>query len=286
MFKWEGHSEIDKNAMSVYEKHFPESQALGDIKTIDINRIPERLDLLTFGFPCQDLSTAGKGKGLGAARSSLFFEAMQIVRVRRPRYFIFENVMGLFSKTPARNNYEKREWFLPQSRERIYFVGHLRGEAPPEIFPIGERYNKTGNNIQCNKRKTIYFDDSFPKTTTRRGRVMDIAGTLLANYRGGVAYLSDISGDIIFRRFTPIEYERLQGFPDNWTLYGVGKKEIKDSQRYKMIGNAVSVPVVKAVISRLLASGVKIETYLDLFSGAGGFRLGIEEAIKEYKEAA
>jgi DNA (cytosine-5)-methyltransferase 1 len=55
------------------------------------------------------------------------------------------------------------------------------------------------------------------------------------------------------RRLTPIECERLQGFPDNWTKYGHDGKEISDSQRYKMMGNSVSVPVVKAVMERLFA---------------------------------
>jgi len=62
--------------------------------------------------------------------------------------------------------------------------------------------------------------------------------------------------DSKIRRLTPVECERLQGFPDNWTKYGTNEKnetvEISDSQRYKMCGNAVSVPVIKYVIQKLI----------------------------------
>ncbi len=89
---WIGHSEIDEYAKTIYEKHFPESEDLGDVRTVDLDRIPEGLDLITFGFPCQDLSIAGKRGGIEASRSGLFFEAMRIIRIKRPKYFIFENV--------------------------------------------------------------------------------------------------------------------------------------------------------------------------------------------------
>ena len=117
-----------------------------------------KINLITFGFPCQDLSIAGKRTGLGGSRSGLFFEAMRIIRACRPRHFVFENVKGLFSsnngedwftvlREVADSGYDG-QWqllntrgFLPQNRERIYFVGHIRGECRPQIFPIGEGCN-------------------------------------------------------------------------------------------------------------------------------------------------
>ena len=153
-FEWEGHSEIDKYAKQIYEKHYPESEDLGDVRTIRTDELP-KIDLITFGFPCQDLSVAGKRGGLGASRSGLFFEAMRIIRDARPDYFIFENVKGLFSsnggldwlnvlREVADSGYDGQwqllntRWFLPQNRERIYFVGHPRGTSRTQIFPIGE----------------------------------------------------------------------------------------------------------------------------------------------------
>ena len=153
-FDWVGYSEIDKFANELYKRRFPNAEQLGDIKSIRPERLPD-IDIVTFGFPCQDLSIAGKRGGLQANRSSLFFEAMRIIGVKKPKYFIFENVKGLFSsnegkdfdiilRTVADFGYDGQwqllntRWFLPQNRERVYFVGHIRGEGRPKVFPIVE----------------------------------------------------------------------------------------------------------------------------------------------------
>ena len=89
-------SEIDKNAINIYKKHFPNAKELGDVRAIrDFSGI--KADIITFGFPCQDLSVAGKRRGLAGDRSGLFFEAMRIIRELKPKYFIFENVKGLLT---------------------------------------------------------------------------------------------------------------------------------------------------------------------------------------------
>lgn len=90
-------SEIDKNAISIYQEHFPNAIGVGDVSTIrDVSHFG-KIDLITFGFPCQDLSIAGKGRGLEGSRSGLFYEAMRLVRELKPTYFIFENVKGLLT---------------------------------------------------------------------------------------------------------------------------------------------------------------------------------------------
>ena len=153
-FGWTGHSEIDRHAKSIYQKHFPQSEDLGDVSNINVSDLP-KVDLVTFGFPCQDLSIAGKREGLGASRSGLFHEAIRIIGAKRPSYFIFENVKGLFSSNGGKDflsvlgaiadiGYDGQwqllntRWFLPQNRERIYFVGYPRGEGGRQIFPIEE----------------------------------------------------------------------------------------------------------------------------------------------------
>ena len=91
------YSEINKHCIAVYEKHFPKAKQLGDIKSIKTNDISNiiskvgQIDLITFGFPCQDLSIAGKGKGLDGNRSGLFFEAIRLIKEIKPTNFIFEN---------------------------------------------------------------------------------------------------------------------------------------------------------------------------------------------------
>tara|TARA_R100001163_G_C5064972_1_gene202754 strand:+ start:634 stop:1758 length:1125 start_codon:yes stop_codon:yes gene_type:complete len=160
--KWIGFSDIDKFANKVFKRRFPNAKELGDIELIRPNDLP-RIDLVTFGFPCQDLSIAGRRGGLQANRSSLFFKAIEIIRVKKPKYFIFENVKGLFSSNGGKDfdivlraisdiGYDGQwqlvntRWFLPQNRERVYFIGHIRGECRPKVFPICENGRKNSSS--------------------------------------------------------------------------------------------------------------------------------------------
>jgi len=175
-------------------------------------------------------------------------------------------------------------WFLPQNRERIYLVGLSGKIGGREIFPISENDRLSDNGkprplgiqtarcLRKNQHKAGRDDtyityriheptrkgyaeaengDSInvgrSKSKTRRGRVgKRSVGTLETEPTQAVVYSDKI------RRLTPIETERLQGFPDNWTEYGIDGEKISDTQRYKMTGNAVTVPVVEAVGRRIL----------------------------------
>src|SRR3990167_2034992 len=157
-------SEIDKYATQIYKKHFPGSIELGDVRNIKGNELG-KVDLITFGFPCQDLSVAGKRAGLDGARSGLFFEATRLIRECKPSIFIFENVAGLLTSNDGKDFevvlreiadiglYEcewqllNTSWFLPQNRERVYFIGHIAGGSGRKVFPIGES-NSEVNELQ------------------------------------------------------------------------------------------------------------------------------------------
>jgi DNA (cytosine-5)-methyltransferase 1 len=255
-FDWVGFSEIDKYAKETYSKHFPQAVDLGDVRTINIDSIPNEITVCTFGFPCQDLSIAGKRRGLEASRSSLFFDAMQVIRAKRPKYIIFENVKGLFSSNEGRDfavilneianaGYDGQwqllntRWFLPQNRERIYFVGHIRGECRPKVFPV-ERTNR--------KDKSVFIDESQWRREEKL-RIYDGVCSALNTAQGGGH--TPLTTKPKIRRLTPTECERLQGFPDGWT------EEQSDAQRYKQMGNAVSIPVVKMIAERLLKKETK-----------------------------
>ena len=93
---WHGFSDIDKYANEIFKRRFPNAEELGSVVDVDPRKLP-RIDLVTFGFPCQDLSQAGKRRGLKGSRSGLFFEAMRIIEAKKPPHFIFENVEGIFS---------------------------------------------------------------------------------------------------------------------------------------------------------------------------------------------
>jgi DNA (cytosine-5)-methyltransferase 1 len=306
-FSWHGYSEVDIYANEIYRKRFPNAKELGDVKKIHVGELP-KLDLISFGWPCQDISIAGHRGGLEAARSGLFYEAIKIIGATKPTYFIAENVKGLFSSNNgadfiivlqqcAKIGYDVQwqllntKWVLPQHRERVYIVGHFREEPRPKIFPIGEsdcrgaatqkKTTREGARIRSENNPSV-----VPAVTQRMGAETIIVPTISSRYykggmgseallrvgqlagKGGIGqrvydsegiaktlhgggggqggktglYL-DPKDDI--RRLTPLECERLQGFPDGWT------KELSDTRRYKTLGNAVSVPLVKIIATKL-----------------------------------
>jgi DNA (cytosine-5)-methyltransferase 1 len=154
-FKKHYFSEVDRYADQIYTRHFPEAVAVGDITKVDGTKL-DKIDLITFGFPCQDLSIAGKRRGLEGSRSGLFYEATRLIRECKPGIFIFENVKGLLTSNKGEDFesvlreiadiglYEcewqlvNTSWVLPQNRERIYFIGHLGKGGFRKIFPFRE----------------------------------------------------------------------------------------------------------------------------------------------------
>lgn len=150
-----GFSEIDKYAVQIYQRHFPDHTNFGDITKINADELPD-FDLLVGGFPCQAFSIAGKRGGFADTRGTLFFDLARILKAKRPRLFLFENVKGLLSHDEGRTFYtivatldelgydvqwevlNSKNFGVPQNRERIFIAGHLRGEPRPQVFPLGE----------------------------------------------------------------------------------------------------------------------------------------------------
>ena len=150
-------SEIDPHAVAVYKHQFKNSTYVGSVTDVRGADLP-RIDLITFGSPCQDFSIAGNRKGMGGDRSSLILEAIRLIGECRPRVFIWENVKGTFSSNSGEDFASilqaftniggyRLEWQLlntswfhrtPQNRERVYLVGYL--DAPKRnwrgVFPI------------------------------------------------------------------------------------------------------------------------------------------------------
>ena len=281
-------SEIDKHAVAVYKQQFKDSTYVGSVTDVRGADLP-RIDLITFGSPCQDFSLAGKRKGMEGERSSLILEAIRLINECRPRAFVWENVKGTFSSNDGEDfaailqaftnigGYRlewqllNTSWFLPQNRERIYLVGYStttkrnwRG-----VFPIREA-NQSNSELECSRKaitkcltargqeghagmqlvkviEPMIYDDYNSRLRTD-GNVGTITQNIgIAAPRSGQKI---IQSDYRIRRLTPIECERLQGFPDNHTAFGIyddQKKPMSNTQRYKQCGNAVTVDVVQAV---------------------------------------
>lgn len=152
-----GACEIDRYARQVYAEHFPGIKIWEDATKVIPSELPQ-FDLLCAGFPCQSFSIAGKQGGFSDTRGTLFFEIARIAKEKRPKILLLENVARLLTHDKGQTfrtilltldelGYDV-EWqvldsryFVPQSRKRIYIIGHLRGESTRKIFPIGEIHN-------------------------------------------------------------------------------------------------------------------------------------------------
>ena len=244
-------SEIDKHAIANYKYNFPHAKYIGDITTLHGGDFTD-IDIITFGSPCQNFSLAGRREGLKGAKSSLIAHAIALIAQLRPSVFVWENVKGAFSSNAGADFWAilqafaniggyrlefqllNTSWILPQNRERIYLIGHLAGRSIPGVFPIGEVTKDS-----CKKTRNIY---DYSRTILRGYKNSSSTGSFIRTKNNKIRYL------------TEIECERLQGFPDNWTQYGDYNATIKPiarTQRYKLIGNAVTVDIVELIAKRL-----------------------------------
>lgn len=163
-----GHCEWDKYANMSYEEihNIKEGEWYGkDIRDTRANDLP-RADVWCFGFPCQDISVAGKQLGFKGERSSLFFTVTRLIRDTkeedRPKYLFIENVKNLLSVNGGTDflkllieldeiGYDaewqvinSKDYGVPQNRERVFIIGHLRGRSTRKVLPI------TGNDSKAN----------------------------------------------------------------------------------------------------------------------------------------
>lgn len=161
-FELVGYCEIDKYASKAYSllHNVPESTNFGDITQLDETQLPDNIDLITYGFPCQDISLAGHQKGLlnedgTKTRSGLFFDALRIIEHTQPKVAIAENVKNLTGskfteqfqivlqglEDAGYNNYWKvlnaKDYEIPQNRERVFIIS-IRKDIDTGIFEFPE----------------------------------------------------------------------------------------------------------------------------------------------------
>jgi len=278
-------SEIDKYAQQTYKAYFNDMPQ-GDICKLEILEIPN-FDILVGGFPCQPFSIAGNKKGFTDTRGTLFFEIEKIIKQKKPKAFLLENVKGL--KGHDKGNTFKvikksledlgyfvddkilaaRDFGLPQNRERIYIVGflneqHLKKFRYPEPLNIKTRL---GDILEKSVDEKYTISDKLWAGHQRRKKEHKKKGNgfgyKLFNHESqytstiSARYYKDGSEILIEqenknpRKLTPLEASRLQGFPDE--LVAKAKKVgISDTQLYKQFGNAVPVNVIRHIAKNLL----------------------------------
>ena len=260
--------EINPFCNQVLDRHWPNTLKFSDINDIDVSKIPEA-DVWCGGFPCQDISVArGASQRLGLAghRSGLFFQFADLIAQKKPKVVVIENVGGLFNSNNGRDfgvilqtlsalGYgiawrllNSRYFGVPQSRTRVYLCCWKNDTTKA----LDVMFDKEGSHKPQNPRKDFMTEAS---STKEYPRVPNVAYCLAAS--SGRHTGTDWSRTYVVcengvRRLSPLESERLQGFPDNWTLPTETKANDNiDTFRYTAIGNAVSIPVVEWIAERI-----------------------------------
>lgn len=268
--------EIQPFCLDILEQHWPNVQRATDIREVTPDDIPEA-DIWTGGFPCQDISLARMGprKGLRGTQSGLFYDFAELIAARRPGLVVLENVAALLSSHDGRDfaivlrtladlGYgvawrvlDSRYFGVPQSRSRVFIVGSLGGASSAgSILFESECGDRDSATRRQNGKKPI-SPFAISVGNPEQGFVKKLAHCLYAESARHTGtdwsrnYVSYPEGRV--RRLTPLEAERLQGFPDNWTMpkEQVDSLDMLDSARYHACGNAVSVPVAEWIGHRI-----------------------------------
>ncbi|OQA66285.1 MAG: DNA cytosine methylase [Candidatus Diapherotrites archaeon ADurb.Bin253] len=276
-----GFSEIENDANKLLRYRFPEIKNYGDITQIDTGTLPY-FNLLTGGSPCQDLSQAGKRKGLDGDRSGLFFAFTKILKECEPDYFIWENVRGALSSNGGRDfarvqmefskvgyNFQwqllnARDFGIPQNRERIFVIGSHRKINRPNIFPFKPIRSKFTNKT-VGKREWISarsYTSTLVTSPVRSASVYVVnvpKDKEMFEIQDGVRLKRLQMLELMnypVRKLTVNEYELLMGLPKDWTKFGINDKgqqvNISTTARYKMCGNGIVPQKSKFVYEQLL----------------------------------
>ena len=175
--------EIDPYCQRVLAKHWPHVQRYGDIQSVDWGTV-EPVDVLCGGFPCQDISLAGKGAGLAGERSGLWFEYAKAIEALAPRYVLIENVSALRARgldqvlgALATLGYDA-EWEVlsacafgaPHTRERVFVLAYAKGARFLQCGRIEQSKNSTSErNVHhwANQSEPLRVADGIPNRMDR-----------------------------------------------------------------------------------------------------------------------
>ena len=275
-------SEINKYSAKTYKANFNDVPK-GDITKIESKDIPD-FDILVAGFPCQAFSQAGKKLGFEDTRGTLFFEIARILKDKRPKAFLLENVKNLtlhdhgntfktITDTLKSLDYEvyyhlfkAKDFGVPQNRERIYIVGFDKKQVPNYqsfVFPTPPKTETKIKNILDNTVDDKYTlsDKLWAGHKARKIKNQNNGkGFGYTLFSGDDPYTNTLSAryykdgsEILIsqknknpRRLTPRECARLQGFPEDFII------PVSDTQAYREFGNSVAVPVIHAIAEQII----------------------------------
>ena len=250
-------SEIDKYAIKVTQHNFPNTIQLGDVSNINGSDLPN-IDLLIGGSPCQSFSNAGDMTGFNG-KSGLFYEYVRLLKEINPKYFLLENVkmkkewQDIISKElGAEPIMINSSLVSAQNRKRLYWTN-----IPNIEQPIDKKIG-WGSIREFNVANNFYYSEKglkwLNKQIDEKNKKLSIwksdekCQMIEASHAHGYSSqrffaIEDTNG---LRYITPLECERAQTIPDNYTNI------VSNSQRYKMIGNGWTVDVISHIFKNLI----------------------------------
>jgi site-specific DNA-cytosine methylase len=256
-------SEIDKYPITVAKNNHPDIIEIGDVVDVDGDTVEGQVDLMIAGSPCQGFSYAGKQLNFEDPRSVLFFEFVRLLKTVKPRYFILENVkmkaewQDIISDALGVKPIQINSALVSaQNRNRLYWTNIPNINQPCDkgirfddiLLPLED----VAANFEVPQSQIPRFTN-IEKLTEGGVKVAyrdpssncEKAVCIVArDYKGigGREHRNAAMQDGVLRRLTPIEYERLQTLPDNYT------SSVSNTQRYKMLGNGWTVDVIVHIL--------------------------------------
>lgn len=273
-------SEIDKYAICIAKKNYPETIHIGSVCEItyvwgtiynaytDVTYTTD-IDMIIGGSPCQNLSRAGDKKWFQWDKSILFWEFVRLLREIKPKYFLFENVASM-SKSNLQIVFQEFQKifpkiyvhmidsldFTPQKRRRYYFTNFPFEKPKPnrkklqDILEDNQIWEKIPEDFLSENPKIQQYSNTLWVYTLPRGFFRGSFNVVCptvtsSSWQHNNFLIKKENGEIFWRKFTPIECERLQTLPDNYTAW------LSNSQRYRVIGNSWTVDVIAHILSFL-----------------------------------
>jgi DNA (cytosine-5)-methyltransferase 1 len=260
--------EIDPGAAAVLRHHFPDIPLTADVRKV--KDLPA-VDVIAAGFPCQDLSQAGRTAGIGGTQSSLVGEVFRLLdsRKRGLKWLLLENVSFMLQLDRGRamryladeledRGYswayrvvDTRAFGLPQRRQRVILIASKTEDPRTVLFADDAEPLEPG--FSPNRWCGFYWTEG----SRGLGWAVDAVPTLKGGSTIGIpsppAIWKPKTGEIVTPEIG--DAERLQGFDAGWTEPALDAPQVRRGHRWKLVGNAVSVPVAEWVGNRLIAPG-------------------------------
>jgi DNA (cytosine-5)-methyltransferase 1 len=269
-------NEIDASARRVLATHFPEIPLTDDVRKL--KKLPPA-DIVAAGFPCTDISQAGRKTGIAGSQSSLVHEIFELVSSmkKRPNWLLLENVsymlrldrgkaMRYIVQSSEALGYkwayrvvDCRAFGLPQRRQRVAFLASLDDDPKRVLFAddvIGADYNDSIGEVDRSSAYGFYWTEGLRGLGWTRNAVPTIKGGSSLGIPSPPAVWFPDTGEVGTPQIE--DAERMQGFPEDWTLPSVIPGERRGS-RWKQVGNAVCVPMGEWLGSRLTDPGDIVE---------------------------